>query len=92
MNQKTKVLFKPIEWFKENAHKDHDGDFWKLKEYKVFFDKFHQNHPDSEHLSLPMYYKYASNPKDIDDKKIDQYMWAIDRILNKQADPEYYLI
>jgi hypothetical protein len=83
------VKLKPLEFFEANAFKDHDGDYWKTKEYRDYFDKNHTELEDS----------YAVYPKNIEKgyMEIPEYVvqinkWAIERVLNIIDDPEYFLI
>ena len=83
------VKLKPLEWFKENAFKDHDGDFWKTLQARRQFDNYHQDPPND-------YAMYSHNIErgfmEYEAHIAKAQSWAIERVLTKENDPEYFLI
>jgi hypothetical protein len=83
------VKLKPLSFFKEHAFLDHDGDYWKTKEYRDYYDTYHTELEDSYAVYKHNIIKgIAKLPDDV----IEINSWAIEKILNKYDDPEYFLI
>jgi len=86
-----KIKLKPLEWFKENAFIDHEGDYWYTEESRDYFDKYHNT---SQDFGFSLYHKTIEvGYIDIrnNEKEIEKYEWMIERVLNEIDDSMYFV-
>ncbi len=81
------IKYHPLEWFEQHAFKDHDGDYWKHKDDRNHYDKFH-NSPIYENAPASIY--YVEGPIELFGI-FDEYQWAIEKVYNKEENPELFI-
>jgi len=95
------VKFYDWDYFNKTFFKDTDGDYWEDKETH---DKYHKDldenteapsYPDPE-LELFFYAdcpieKSVGKVLELDETYEPSWIWAVEKFLNEQDDPEYYL-
>jgi len=86
------VKLKPLNWFKQNAFVDKEGDFWVTEELRNCYDSVHKRLLDIKDTRICVTRDSASalfSHVDKDDYK--NLVWAIDKILTKEEYPEYFI-
>ena len=90
------MKLKPLEWFKENAFEDHDGDYHPTAELRDYYDKYHRYRGDDtgEKFYKPIYWYsiqkeiyYVKNETD----SLEYYKWAIDEVFYPETHPQYFI-
>ncbi len=89
--EEIKVKIQPLEWFEKNCYKDQDNDWWRFEKLCVLYNN-HDGH-DEENPFVNYFWDTNVIGKIIDLKIEDfnQWGWAVEKYVNKEDDPEYYL-
>ncbi len=83
------VRFRSVDWFKENAWEDFDGDYWPTEEDYKLWDK---DSSDEDYI-LSKWIMWQDAGKIVSYKEYEKInpAWGIEEEITKEEYPEYYL-
>ncbi len=87
--EKIYIRFNSLEWFKENAFRDHDGDYWETAECRNHFDKTHQSHGEI-YSSTSCFEDNCGTVQGTSSSFIGGFSWCSE-ILPKEENSMYYV-
>ena len=87
-----KIKLKPLDWFKQNAFKDKDGDFWATAESRNSY-----NNGNGKVSNLLIKHTYVTKRiinapfLSVDAEVYENIAWAVATIITKREYPEYFI-